>query len=159
MVRTKKVDPNWVIKTCPKELKDKMDELLTETQSVRDGLDMLDKAIQEANTIEDFKSIAKRAVGMGNYLRKKLGKLVAIVKNVKSTRYLEIKLDCIRNDLDFVSVVAQEEASAFVGPLRTVRDLLESYVISADNLISICRMHVHDQRQFQATSNVDAELQ
>ena len=152
-----KIDPSWTIKTYPEDLKSKITELLKETETTRNLLDDLDKEIQTAQSIEDFKNIAKRAVGNGNYLRKKLGKLVAGVKNTQSSRFLEIKLECAKSGFDFVSTVAQEDASAFVGPLRSARDIMEAYVVSADNIISICRLNIVDQRQLQSTASVQVE--
>jgi hypothetical protein len=152
-----KVDPNWTIRHYPAELKAKLDEMLKETEKTRAALDNLDKTIVSTNTGEGFKTIARAAVGHGNYLRKKLGKLAAVLKNTKSTRYLEIKFECAQKGLDFVSTVAMEEASAYANDLRIARDILDAYVVSADNLISVCRLNLLEQEQFSSTASIEVE--
>lgn len=136
------------IKKYPEEAKAKLTVLLEETKEARMVLDNIDKAMATTATPTEVlvKGWARQAIGWGNYLRKKHAKLSAAAINEKGNRYLEIKLECNENKITFADGAAKAEAEAFIAPLRTVRDIFESYIVSADNLISVCRMHIQKQQ-------------
>lgn len=152
-----KVDPNWEIPQFPESLKKRLDALLEETKPVRDMLDKLDRDIQTTDTVEGFKNIAKLAVGNGNYIRKKLKAIAAIMKNTESKKYLQIKYKCAKKGDDFVHNSVSTEAIGYAGPLRLVRSILEGYVESSDNLISICRMHTNNQQPIRYITDIESE--
>lgn len=147
----------WTPKDYPEESKNKLAQLMVETKEVRDRLDKLDEEIKmvDATNRVAIKDLAKRATGDGNYLRKKLSKLAAAAVNEKGYRYMEIKLECNTNELSFADGAAKQEAEAYIGPLRMIRDIFESYVISADNIVSTCRLTLNDNNKEQATASLD----
>jgi hypothetical protein len=106
-------------------------------------------------TLDMLKEWARQAIGKGNYIRKKHAKLAAASINEKDNRYMEIKLECNQKGITFVDSSTKIEAEGYIAPLRTVRDVLESYVISADNIVSVCRMHMYGQNQ----ENVENKLE
>ena len=130
---------------------------MVETAEVRGRLDQLDEEIKSVDATNRIaiKDLAKKATGDGNYLRKKLSKLSAAAVNEKGNRYMEIKLECNTNDISFADGAAKQEAEAYIGPVRMVRDIFESYVVSADMLISTCRMTLNDNNKEQSTSSVE----
>jgi hypothetical protein len=143
----------WTFKEYPQESKEKLEKLMEETKEVRERLDRIDEEIKTTDTTNRVavKDLANRAIGDGNYLRKKLARLEAAATNEKGNRYMEIKLECSTSEISFADGAAKQEAEAFIGPLRLVRNIIESYVLSADSIVSTCRMMLHDSNREQAT--------
>ena len=131
----------------PESLQKKLDGMLNETQETRDVLDALDKELfsLETFTPETLARIAAKATGGGNYLRKKLGKLIALVRNEEANRFLAIKLEAAQANVKVTESATSMEATAYVGPIRLIREIMNSYVVSADNLVSYCRMQNQSQ--------------
>lgn len=138
-----------VIKQYPEEEKAKLHTLVEakETKEAFKALDDLDHsmATTASPTTDALKEWARRAIGYGNYLRKKLSRLEAAKKNTESNRCLEIKIGCDANKKTYSDSAAKTEASAYIAPLRTVTNVFESYVISADNIISVCRLSLYEK--------------
>jgi hypothetical protein len=143
----------WTVKEYSQESKEKLEKLMEETKEVRERLDRIDEEIKTTDTTNRVavKDLAKRAIGDGNYLRKKLARLEAAATNEKGNRYMEIKLECSTNDISFADGAAKQESEAFIGPLRLIRNVIESYTISADMIVSTCRMMLHDSNREQTT--------
>ena len=141
----------WTPKVYPEESKHKLEKLMEETIEVRARLDKIDEEIKtvDATNRVAIKDIAKKAIGDGNYLRKKLSRLSAAAINEKGNRYMAIKLECSTNDISFADGAAKQEAEAYIGPLRLVRDIFDSYVVSADMIISTCRLTLNDNNKEQ----------
>jgi len=137
----------YTVKQYPEEAKAKLSTLLEETKEVREFLDTLDNTIatSAAPTPEMLKEWARQAVGRGNYLRKKHAKLSAASINEKDARYMEIKLECSQKGISFTDATTKIDAEGFIAPLRMARDIFEAYVVSADNIVSVCRMHLNKQ--------------
>ena len=135
------------VKKYPAEAMEKLEKMLTETKETRAVLDKLDTDLLHTPnlTIPKIQDLARQAVGAGNYLRKKLAVLTSAVKNERSHRYMEIKLECSTSGAKFTDGSAREESEGYVGPLRTARDVLEAYVTSADNVVSFSRMYLSSQ--------------
>lgn len=135
----------------PEEAKQKLVFLLEEVKDVMKILDGLDTNMATvANpTEEKLKEWARIAIGHCNYLRKKHVKLTAVAKNEKLARKMEIKEEFIKNNpgKTYYDNAADTEASAYIAPLRVVRDTIGSYVISADNLISVIRLNLFKQQE------------
>ena len=146
----------WTPKSYLEESKHKLEILMEETKEVRARLDKIDEEIKAVSATDRtaVKDIAKRATGDGNYLRKKLARLAAAAINEKGNRYMEIKIECNINEISFADGAAKQEAEAYIGPLRLVRDITESYVSSADNIISTCRLTLNDNNREQAQVEV-----
>jgi len=144
-------DQTYTIKEYPEEAKKRLETLLEETKEARNTLDKLDEliSITPAPTIETLTNWARQAIGRGNYLRKRWAKLEAAAINEKDNRYLEIKMECNKKKITFIDASAKTEAEAYIAPLRTIRNILEAYVVSADNLVSVCRMHLYKQQEEQ----------
>ena len=144
------IKETYTAKTYSEEAKAKLHALLEaqETKEAMKVLDELDKtmATTAAPTTDMIKEYARKAIGWGNYLRKKHAKLSAAATNEKGNRYMEIKMECLENKVTFADGAAKSEAEAFIAPLRTVRDIFGAYVISADSIISVCRMHIQKQQ-------------
>ena len=134
-----------ISKEYPVESKAKLEAMIEETKKTREELDKLDDEIRYF-TGSPSKDVVTRwgrvAVGSGNYLRKKLGKIVSALRNEEANRYLTIKIYTQEQGIKITESYAQEEATAYVAPLRTAKNILEAYVVSSDNVISICRMHL-----------------
>jgi len=143
----------WTFKEYSPEAKEKLEKLMEETKEIRERLDKIDEEIKTVDSTNRVavKDLAKRAIGDGNYLRKKLARLEAAATNEKGNRYMEIKLECSTNGISFADGAAKQEAEAFIGPLRLVRNIIESYVLSVDSIVSTCRMMLHDSNREQAT--------
>jgi hypothetical protein len=144
--------PTTTVKKYPEEAKAKLTALLEETKEARECLDNLDKLIREtaSPTGETLKLWSRQATGWGNYLRKKFAKLSSACINEKGNRYIEIKLECNDLGIVFADGAAKQESEAFIGPLRSVRDIFEAYVLSAESIVSTSRMHFYgDQREAQ----------
>ena len=141
MAETKKVTTP---KNYPEEAKTKLTALLEETKEARSVLDSIDTALHSASTpsMELVKEWARKSQGWGNYMRKKLAKLSAAAINEKGNRYMEIKLECNSLGITFADGAAKQEAEAYIAPLRSVRDIFEAYVTSADNVVSVVRLHI-----------------
>jgi predicted nuclease with TOPRIM domain len=141
------------IKKYPEESKQKLEALLEETKEARTELDKLDKLLRETDnpTTDMLKTWARQSVGWGNYLRKKFKKLEAACINEKDARYMEIKFECGQEKITFADGASKIEAEGYISPLRTVRNIFEAYVISAENNVSVCRMHFYGDKQEQIT--------
>ena len=141
-------------KDYSEEAKTRLQEMLAETAETRELLDKLDSqlATTAAPTNDTLKEWARQAVGKGNYLRKKYAKLDAAATNEKDARYMEIKIECEEKGISFVDSSTKIEAEGYIAPLRTIRNIFEAYVISADNIVSVCRMHLASQLKEQAAS-------
>lgn len=127
----------------PEALQTRLDAILEETKETREVLDDLDKELFSADSIftpARLTQVAARATGGGNYLRKKLGKLVALVRNEEANRFLAIKLAAAQDNVKVTESATQMESTAYVGPIRMIREIINSYVVSADNIVSYCRM-------------------
>ena len=146
----------WTYKSYGEESKKKLEGLLEETKEVLNRLDKLDGLIKTVSSINRVavKEVAKQATGDGNYLRKKAAKLSAAAVNEKGNRYMEIKLECNTKELSFADGAAKQEAEAYIGPLRMIRDIFLSYVESADNIISTCRLTLNDSNIEKPTIDV-----
>lgn len=115
-------------------------KVLDETKESRKELDKLDKQLYSKElTAEASLEMARKAAGHGNLILKKYAKIKALMKNSKNNKYALLKLDA--DGGKFVNAVAEREASTYVNDLRMIRDVLESYVTSANTVISVCRMH------------------
>ena len=126
----------------PKELKEKLDGMLLETKETREILDAIDKEMFTTDhfTPETLERMAAKATGGGNYLRKKLGKLIALARNEEANRFLAIKFEAAQQNAKVTESAAQMEASAYIGPIRMTREIMNSYVESAERILSFCRM-------------------
>jgi len=71
-------------------------------------------------------------------------KIRALKKNKEAEYYYSLKLQADSENKKFVSAVAEQEASLYVAPLRTARDLLEGYVDAVARLIDTCRTHLYE---------------
>ena len=71
-------------------------------------------------------------------------KLRALKKNKEAEYYYTLKLQADTENKKFVSAVAEQEASLYVAPLRTARDILEGYVDAVSKLIDTCRTHIYE---------------
>jgi len=121
------------------------EKILTESKSLFKLLDKLDSDLHTSDeelTPSQAREYAKKACGAGNNLRKKLAKIASIKLNEERNKYQLLKFEAEKNNEKFVSTVADKEASWWVKDLRLARNILESYVNSAQDIISICRMHV-----------------
>ena len=138
-------------KVYPEEAKVKLEKLLEETKETRQILDKLDIDVSStaSPTIETLKSWGRLAIGHGNYLRKKLAKIRSAKVNEEGNRCMDIKIECSKKGITYSDSATKTEASAYVAPLRTVRDIFEAYVISADNIISVCRMCLFESQKEQ----------
>jgi hypothetical protein len=141
------IKETYTPKKYPEEAKAKLDALLAEITPTLKELDKLDTLIATtpSPTTDTLKEWARQCGGKGNYIRKKWGKIRAIMKNQKGDRYMEIKLECSTKGITFVDATTKIDAGNFVSPLRVVRDILESYVVSADNNVSNCRLSLNDK--------------
>ena len=132
------------MKQLSKELKEKLDSILVESKETMNTLDELDKVMFTSDhfTSETLTMMSAKATGAGNYLRKKWKKLVALARNIESNRVMEIKLDASQQNqpVKVAESAAQMEASAYIGPIRMTREILDGYVIGAENCVSFCRM-------------------
>ena len=131
----------------PAELQKRLDEMLLETKETREVLDTLDKELfsSEQVTPEALTRAAAKATGGGNYLRKKLGRLIALVRNEEANRFLAIKFEAAQANIKATESATSMEATAYVGPIRMIREIINSYVVSADNIVSYCRMQNQSQ--------------
>jgi predicted RNA-binding protein YlxR (DUF448 family) len=138
-------------KQYPEESRKRLEVLLEETKGARKVLDELDTnmATIPSPTEEVLKEWARKAIGHGNYLRKKHARLESAAKNEKLARKMEIKIEFIQNNpgKTFYDNAADTEASSYIAPLRVVRDILNSYVVSADNLVSVIRIQLYKQQE------------
>jgi len=134
--------------------KAKLEKLMTDIKPTLAELDAIDLAISTtaAPTVTQLNTWAREAVGKGNYIRKKQAKMKAAKKNESAQTYMELKVNSATSGAKFVSAAADRECDAYVAPLRTVRDVLEAYVVSADNIVSVCRMHL---KQVESGNGVD----
>lgn len=137
-------------KQYPEEAKARLQALLEapETKEAMKELDNLDHsmATTASPTADTLREWARKAIGYGNYLRKKHFKLEAACKNEQSNRCMEIKTECAQKGITFYDSAAKTDASAYVAPLRMTRDIVGSYVVSADNLISVCRLSLYKEQ-------------
>jgi hypothetical protein len=134
-------------KQYPEEAKQRLDKMLLETENSRKVLDALDEEIRsfEGPSSKDMVTKwARLAIGNGNYLRKKLAKLVAALRSEEANRYLAIKLEATTNGTKVTESAAQVEATAYVSPIRLARNVLEAYVVSSDGILSVCRLHLQN---------------
>lgn len=144
-------------KEYSEEAKQKLQAIMVEVKPTLVELDELDKTISTASspTPDILKEWARQAVGKGNYLRKKWKKLDAAATNEKDARYMEIKIECDQKGLSFTDGAAKIESEGFISPLRTIRNIFEAYVLSADAIISVCRMHLASQQVEKNNSNLE----
>ena len=147
-------------KQYPEKDKERLEKMLGETKESREILDQLDTDLitLSVSDPENIKNVAKKATASGNYLRKKLGVLTAAVTNEKANRYMEIKLECSTNNIKMTESAAKEDAEGYVAPLRTARNVLEAYVISADNVVSFCRMCLNSYSQGVGQAGNEVQL-
>jgi len=140
---------NYTTKTYPEELKQKLRKLLEETQAARATLEYLDECLRSTSnpSTDMLKEWARKATGWGNYMRLKFKRLEAACINEKDNRYMEIKLECNSLGIAFADGVSKMDSEGYIGPLRTVRNIFEAYVINAENIVSTCRMHTYIDRQ------------
>ncbi|RLI65932.1 MAG: hypothetical protein DRO67_01880 [Candidatus Asgardarchaeum californiense] len=75
--------------------------------------------------------------------------LSALKKNKEAEYYNLLKLQADANNEKFVSAVAEKEASKYVAPLRTARDILEGYVEVVVKTIDTCRSHIYEYKKDQ----------
>lgn len=145
----------------PEELQKRLDGMLEETKETRAVLDALDKELFSSGspTPERLAVIAAHATGGGNYLRKKLGKLVALVRNEEANRFLAIKLEAAQANSKVTESATNMEATAYVGPIRLVREIINSYVVSADNLVSYCRMQNLSNNGYHSSERTHVEVE
>jgi predicted RNA-binding protein YlxR (DUF448 family) len=131
----------YTVKKYSDEAKEKLKFLLEETKEAREALDLIDQQMRTTQnpTGETLKDWSLKAVGYGNYLRKKFKRLESAVKNEKGNRYMEIKLECNQLGITFVHSVAEVDSETYVGPIRVLRDLFEGYVLGAESVTSICK--------------------
>jgi len=146
----------------PDDRKEKLKALLAETKGAREALDKIDEALRTSDspTGDQLTSWARQATGWANYLRKIWRKLEAACTNEKGARYLELKFTCLQTvpKVTFADGAAKQEAEAFIAPLRTARNILEAYVLSAENVVSTCRMHFYQQQQEQTKTGNEVSL-
>ena len=137
------------IKEYPQIARDKLNKVLEETSELRKKVDDIDKAFLtgEICSDEQLKKYSRIAAGAGNGLRRQASRLEAAVKNEKYARKVEIQTEC--NDLNtkYVDSAATPDAEAYVRYLRLARDVLLAYVTNADNIVSVCRMHLSSYKQ------------
>jgi hypothetical protein len=138
-------DQSWEVREYPAYALKQLEGLVQETTEARTALEDLDRRVANYDgspVPEVILGWARKASGHGNYLRRISGELSARLKNEEATRYIEIKMDCDKNGIKFISNAAEQDASRFVRHVRKARNIIEAYVVSADNIISICRMHL-----------------
>jgi len=139
------MEDSWDVKQYPEEKKKAIDELIKKTSHLRSELDELDKIVSSHSSAPDPEIIldwARKASGLGNKLRKYHSKLASMARNEEATRFIEIKVECDNKGIKFVAGAAEFEASRYINTIRLARNILEAYVISSDNIISICRLHL-----------------
>jgi hypothetical protein len=135
----------WAVEHCSDKVKDEMNTLVEGTKSDRDILDTLDKEIasyREAPDSETVRNWARIASGVGNKFRKLHLRLEAKVKNEEANRFVRILLECEEKGIKFVATTANQDATNYVSEIRRTRNLFQGYVEAADNVISICRLHL-----------------
>ena len=149
MLKEKKKELAWTPKNFSSTAKQNIDTIVSESKEFRDALDILDSEVHsyvENPPREVVLSWARRSSGLGNQMRKIYRKLEASLRNAEAARYMEIKLECDSNpDMKFTDGSAKMDAQSYCRSLRMARSLFQGYVESADNIISICRMHTSQQ--------------
>ena len=129
------------------------EKVLLETKESRIELDKLDTQLyKEDLTSESSLEMARKAAGHGNFILKKYVKLKSLMLNEKNNKYSILKLEADTSGSKFVSAPADRAASMCVNDLRIVRDILEAYVTSANNVVSVCRMHRIERQSDAAIS-------
>ena len=66
--------------------------------------------------------------------------MIALARNEEANRFLAIKFEAAQQNAKVTESAAQMEASAYIGPIRMTREILDGYVIGAENCVSFCRM-------------------
>ena len=61
--------------------------------------------------------------------------------------YYNLKVTASHNNEKFVDAVAKQEASFYIAPLRTVRDILEGYVESVSTCIGTCKARIYEAKK------------
>jgi hypothetical protein len=134
------------------EFKKIVNDILKETKHSREKLDALDEKLKKGNI--DYIEDAKIATGHGNFILKRYKKVKALKKSKDDEKYLDLKLKT-KDDEKFVATSANREASAYVGELRLLRDILEGYVEATNNIMSVCRLERKDK---ESEKQISAQL-
>ena len=128
------------------KFKEIAEKVLKETKESRHKLDELDDLIvQKQLTSDSMLEMARKAAGYGNSILKQYHRIKALLSNAKSDKYMQLKIDADITGEKFVSATANGAASQYVNDLRLLRDILEAYVTSANNILSVCRLHKTEQ--------------
>ena len=96
-------------------------------------------------SLDVYYTYLDKLTGIYTNLIESYKKLRALKKNKEAEYYYMLKLQHDSENKKFVSAVAEQEASLYVAPLRTARDILEGYVDAVARLIDTCRTHIYEQ--------------
>lgn len=95
-------------------------------------------------SLQTYYTYLDKLTGIYTSLVESYKKLRALKKNKEAEYYYSLKLQSDAENKKFVSAVAEQEASLYVAPLRTARDILEGYVDAVSRLIDTCRTHIYE---------------
>ena len=85
-----------------------------------------------------------KLTGIYGRLNVEYKKMKALKKNEEAGHFNSLKVAASFNNERFVAEVAKQEASCYVAPLRTARNLLEGYVESCTMAIGTCKARIYE---------------
>jgi len=135
---------------------EKLKEILVKAKPTFEMIDIIGRELREFDTLnlEYYHKTLDRLSGCYTYLVPIYLKIEAIKKNTEVSKYMDLKLKFVPNDIEkkFVSTVADKEASYAVRDLRMARNIIEGYVKVTETDINTCKKHIggnEKERQVQ----------
>lgn len=132
-----------------RHLSTQAEEVMIKLQPLFEKIQEVSRDLQTNTNMQDIdRYFAHEDVLTGIYgqINIEYKKIRAIKKNQEVQYYNRLKLEADTNHTKFISAATEKEASAYVSPLREVRDIVEGYVEVVVKSIETCRSHIYEAR-------------
>ena len=134
------------------ELQEQAQKIIEENRSLfEQSREITDDLLANADiqNIGRYYKHLDKLTGIYGRLNVEYKKMRALKKNEEARYFNSLKVTSSFNNERFVAEVAKQEASCYIAPLRTARDLLEGYVESCTMAIGTCKSRIYEYRKDQ----------
>jgi len=124
---------------------EKLKKMMEQAAEVFKQVDKVGEALRNnkmSKNIEFYSDNLDILTGCYSYIAPRYYRLAAEHTNGKLAKYMELKVEAVKEEVKFVNAPAEKEAEASVKENRVVRNLFEGYMKSSENAINTCKMQI-----------------